>query len=133
LAATVVDVLELEAGSPFPGDSLARCWDSSSAPSHRPRSSSEPALSEVVPGDPLDRDSSGLPIKTWPLGALTEDGWAYIRREGNISEELFRLREDSKEQHNLAGDPAARLILERMREALRRHTAGPLVPNRFNR
>ena len=32
LAATVVDVLDLETGSPFPGKSLARYWDGSSAP-----------------------------------------------------------------------------------------------------
>ena len=31
--------------------------------------------------------------------------WSYIRREGDVHEELFHLREDPKEQHNLAGDP----------------------------
>jgi arylsulfatase A-like enzyme len=133
LAATIVDVLNLEAGSPFPGDSLARYWANRAAKAQLPRLSSERALSEVVPGDPLDRDSSGLPNKTWPLGALKGGDWSYIRREGEVTEQLFDMRQDAREQHNLAGDPAARPMLEQMREALRRSTSGPLVPQRFNR
>jgi hypothetical protein len=43
------------------------------------------------------------------------------------------LREDPKEQHDLAGEPSARPILEQMRAALNRLTVGPLVPERFNR
>ena len=37
LAATVVDVLDLESGSPFPGESLARFWDDGAAKRHRSR------------------------------------------------------------------------------------------------
>ena len=53
LASTIVDVLDLQAGSPFPGKSLARFWDRSS-PS--PSAPAERALSEVVPIDPLNPD-----------------------------------------------------------------------------
>ena len=68
----------------------------------------------------------------WPLAALNQGGWTYIRREGDIHEELFHLREDAKEAHNLAGATDAQAAIERMREALRRQTAGPLTPERFN-
>src|SRR5262249_51495763 len=127
------DVLGLEAGSPFPGYSLARSWNRTSPTSPLQRASSDPALAEVVPNDPLDRDSWGLPKKTWPLGSLNEGEWSYIRREGDLREELFHLRMDALEQRNLAGDPAAQPTLERMRGTLGRLTDGPLLPRRFSR
>ena len=133
LAATIVDVTGQAAGSPFPGNSLARFWVETSPTTPLQRASSDLALAEVVPDDPLHRDSSGFPQKTWPLGALNEGEWSYIRREGDLREELFHLREDAKEQHNLAGDPAAQPMLERMRGALGQLTAGPLWPQRFSR
>jgi hypothetical protein len=67
------------------------------------------------------------------LGALIDGEWSYIRREGDIREELFHLREDASEQHNLASDPAARSTVERKRSALGQLTGGPLSPQRFNR
>jgi hypothetical protein len=45
---------------------------------------------------------------------------------------LFHLQKDAQEQHNLADDPAARTVLEQMRQALDKLTAGPLTPSRFN-
>ena len=83
--------------------------------------------------DPLDCDPYGLPNKTWPMGALKTDEWSYIRREHDASEHLFHVRDDAKEQRDLAGDPAARPMLGQLREALRRQTGGPLVPDQFNR
>ncbi len=49
-----------------------------------------------------------------------------------MREELFHVREDAQQQHNLASDPAARPTLNRMRRALDELTAGPLTPERFN-
>ena len=69
----------------------------------------------------------------WPLGALAEGDWTYIRREGDVREELFHLRDDGQELHDLAGDAATRPILERMRQGLSHLTGGPLTPERFNR
>jgi arylsulfatase A-like enzyme len=135
LAATIVDVLGLEGGSPFPGSSLARHWDktSTTATALLPGASSDPALSEVVPGFATNVDSYGLPKKSWPLGALNDGDWSYIRGEGKVREELFRVSQDASEQHNLSRDPAAQPILERMRQTLGQLTGGPLVPQRFNR
>jgi arylsulfatase A-like enzyme len=133
VAATIVDVLGLEAGSPFPGASLARFWNAKERAAKKERGSSSPALAEVLPNDRSQRDSSGLPKKRWPLGVVVGGDWSYIRHEEEHREELFDLRADAKEQRNLAGDLAAVPTLERMRAALDRLTDGPLVPQRFNR
>jgi arylsulfatase A-like enzyme len=133
LAATIVDVLGLKAGSPFPGDSLARFWNGSSPTGPAQPAASDAALSEVVPIDPRYPDPAQLLEPRWPLAALSEGTWTYIRREGDVREELFDLRKDASELNNLAGDPAMEPTLERMRQALGRLTGGPLTPQRFNR
>jgi arylsulfatase A-like enzyme len=132
MAATIVDVLGMTAGSPFPGDSLARHWKKHLPAPDLGGAPTDQGLAEVVPNDPLNRDPSGLPKKTWPLGGLAEGEWSYIRREGDVREELFHLRNDGKEQRNLADDPDARPALDRMRSQLKKLTAGPLTPERFN-
>ncbi|HKI18595.1 MAG TPA: hypothetical protein VKA15_11975, partial [Isosphaeraceae bacterium] len=134
LAATVVDIAGLKAPSPFPGKSLSRFWkdSSDSRPATAEPAASGPALAEVVPNDPMDPDPARLLKPRWPLAALTGDDWSYIRREGDVHEELFHVREDAQEQHNLVDDPASRPVLQRMREALSQLTAGPLTPRRFN-
>lgn len=133
LAATIVDLLDLEANSPFPGSSLARLWNARPTTPPPTRGPSDPALSEVVPGFAANFDAHGLPRKTWPLGAVNDGEWSYIRREGNFREELFRVGTDTGEQRNLARDPATRPVLERMRQTLSRLTGGPLLPPRFHR
>jgi arylsulfatase A-like enzyme len=132
LAATVVDLLGLDAGAPFPGDSLARFWRET-GPTGKPRLTAAPPLSEVVPGLAINVDSYGRPKKSWPLGALNDGDWSYIRSEGNVREQLFHLSTDANEQRNLARDPAAQPILTRMRQAIFSLTGGPLLPERFNR
>ncbi len=132
LAATIVDELGFQEGSPFPGESLARFSHGSSPAALADPAAHDPALSEVVPFDGLNPDAAQLLKPRWPLGALAEGDWTYTRREGDVREELFHLREDAQELHNRAADPAMRPILERMRQALSRLTAGPLTPRRFN-
>ena len=133
LAATIVDVTGQKAGSPFPGVSLARFWKGARTQPHQ--FSAEPALAEVVPNPelvPHDRGAAGAAKPTWPLGSLHEAEWSYIRREGDLQEELFYLRDDAKQEHNLAADPTARPTLERMRKSLGQITGGPLLPERFH-
>jgi arylsulfatase A-like enzyme len=129
LAATVVDVLGLGDDAHFPGVSLARFWNNSKGGS---LTSSDPALSEVVPLDARNPDPGQVLTRRLPMAALTEDDWTFIRREADGREELFSRRDDSAEQHNLAGDSAMWSTLERMRAALHRLTAGPLTPDRFS-
>ena len=115
-------------GSPFPGDSLTRFWNDAE-PLVRPKqSSSDSALAEVVPNNPGKRDYWGLPEERPPLGAVKDGEWSYIRQEEDVHEALFHLREDAKEVHNRAGDPAAQTILQQMRATLDRLTGGPLLP-----
>jgi len=132
LPATIVDVLGPRTGSPFPGNSLARFWNGSASGPARV-AASEQVLSEVVPMGPFGPNPSRWPDKPrWPVAALTEGDWTYIRREGKVAEELYRVRGDARELHDLAGDPAMQSAMERMRAALGRLTAGPLTPERFN-
>ncbi len=134
LAATIVDVTGQAKGSPFPGRSLARFWDGSGPAAVEGSSTVEPALAEVIsnpnaPGIPKDQ---AIPKPYWPLAALKETDWTYLRREKDKREELFHLKEDAREERNLVSDPAAKGTLERMRAALGRMTGGPLLPERFS-
>jgi arylsulfatase A-like enzyme len=132
LAATIVELADFKAASPFPANSLARFWNASATASAK-AAASEQVLSELVPLPSTDRGPSPRADKTrWPLAALTEGDWTYIRREGEVREELFHMRDDAWERHNLADDPAMRPTLTRMRRALDELTAGPLTPERFN-
>jgi hypothetical protein len=67
----------------------------------------------------------------WPVAALTDGEWSYIRREGDVREELYHNAEDAGQRRNLASEPAMQSTLERMRKIVGRLTAGPLTPRRF--
>jgi arylsulfatase A-like enzyme len=134
LPATIVDLLGLADGAPFPGRSLARFWDPASAPAGAGDGgpSREPALSELVPTDPLDSDPVHMLQERRAWAALAEGDRVYIHGEGIEPGELYDLRADPRQSHNLAGDPAMRPVVGRMREALDRLTAGPLTHDRLN-
>jgi arylsulfatase A-like enzyme len=131
LAATIVDIAGWGADSPFPGASLGRLWRPSSVPPG-PDQPGEGALAELVPNETLAPGAPGPSRRPWPLAALTEGGWSYIRREGEVHEELYHLREDPRQQHDVAASAGSRPRLERMRDDLSRQTHGPLTPDRFN-
>jgi arylsulfatase A-like enzyme len=135
IATTIVDLAGCPARAPFPGESLSRFWRDSAGSTPASKvglGASERALAEVVPNDLTDPDPARVLKPRWPLAALAEGEWSYIRREGDVHEELFHVQEDAQEQHNLAEDPSMQPVLERMRDALRELTAGPLTPQRFN-
>jgi arylsulfatase A-like enzyme len=133
LPATIVDLLGFAEGSPFPGSSLAKLWQKAPAQPGAESAGRSPALSEVVPLDGFNPDPAQLLTPRWPLAALSDRGWNYVRREGDVREELFNVGSDAGEQNNLATDPAAATTLARMRQALQSGTAGPLTPDRFKR
>ena len=134
LATTITDVAGFEGSSVFPGESLARyrLGTASAAPVNA-NAAPDRAIAEVVPFDPRNPDPAQMLEPRWPLGALAEGDWTYIRREGDVREELFHLRDDRQELHDLASDAAMRPVLERMRQTLSHLTGGPLTPERFNR
>jgi hypothetical protein len=132
LAATIAEIPDLKTAAPFPGDSLARFWKGPVSESSAAVDANQ-TLSEVVPLDSFGSDPSQWPYRArWPLAALTLGEWVYIRREGNVQEELYGVRDHIPGRQNLASDPAMQPTLERMRGALGRLTGGPLTPERFN-
>jgi arylsulfatase A-like enzyme len=132
LPATIVDVLGFKENSPFPGNSLARYWNGT-APAPADPILPGGVLSEVIPLDPLNPDPAQLLTQPWPLAALSDGEWTYIRRDGDVREELYHADNDALEQKNLAADPAMVRTLDRMRKALSHLTGGSLTPDRFSR
>ena len=128
VAATVVDLLGFNQGSPFPGSSLARFWNGADHPASGEPADANWALSELIPHDPEPQRVN----TRWPIAAVSAGDWTLIRREGDVREELFQASTDAAEMHNLAAEPALQTTLERMRQAMGRFTAGPLTPERFN-
>ncbi len=129
MAATIVDLVGLKAGSPLPGNSLTRLWKRPDLAEPAQPVSASPSLAEVVP-DPRKREVA----KTLsPQAAFKDAEWSYMRREADSREKLFHLSDDANEMHDLAADPSSWTTLERMRSALDRLTAGPLLPGRFSR
>jgi arylsulfatase A-like enzyme len=116
LPATVLDRLGLEAGSPFPGRTLARCWDPARAPDRAP---GESILSETGIGEKPFDPRSRVPALRGPLRALAAGPHVYIRGDDG-GEELFDLDSDPSESHNLARAPGSRPVLDRFRDDLAR-------------
>jgi arylsulfatase A-like enzyme len=126
LPATILDLLGIKSGSPFPGASLARFWNGTAAPT-----TAEPLLSELVATDRLNPDPSELLRTRRAVSSLAEGDWVYIRREGVVEDELYNLRDDPHEMNNLAADPNWRTQREHLRATMDRMTGGPLTRDRF--
>jgi hypothetical protein len=50
---------------------------------------------------------------------------------GRYPGRTVHLGDDAKDEHNLASDPKSQPMLDRMRQAVGKLTAGPLLPERF--
>lgn len=110
LPATVADLVGLGRESPFPGHSLAQHW------------SSTPAT--AVGDGTLILTETADELSTAPTGAITgrslvAGSTLYIRKKDG-SEELYDLAVDPAELHDMGGDPQARPILLRFRDAMHR-------------
>ena len=117
LAATIVDIAGFKAGSPFPGahwSGSVRVITGAGFRWHR----RQPGPSELAHEIPPYSRSPEFDVLRWPMAALIEGDWSYFRRDGELRELLFNVREDPGEQHNRANDPAMLPTLERMRQAL---------------
>jgi hypothetical protein len=118
LPATIVDLIGLGEGSPFPGRSLARFW--ADPPAAAPPAEAELVLSELASPNPADPNRGRSPAYRGPLVALAEGDFVYIRNEGDGGEELFNQRTDPHEFVNLAGAEAMHPVLRRFRDHLQR-------------
>ena len=135
LPSTIVDLLDLEAGAPFPGQSLAALWgdraSSAGADTQGPRPS--PAIAEVIPTDTLGPDPARLLENRAVWASLSEDDWSYlwVLLGGKVHEALFDLRADPGESRNLVEEVTQQPTLQRMRATLDRTTVRPLALERF--
>jgi arylsulfatase A-like enzyme len=135
LPSTIVDLLDLEAGAPFPGRSLAPLWGdpASSAGALTQGPGPSPAISEVIPTDPSDPEPAHLLENraVWASLAEGDSSYLWILAGGTVHEALFDLRADPRESRNLAEEVARQPTLQRMRATLDRMTVGPLAVERF--
>jgi arylsulfatase A-like enzyme len=116
LPATIVDVLGLAHGSPFPGDSLAGLWRESLPGSGSARPGG--VLSELPRPNPYDPNHGRSPAYRGPLASVADGDFVYIRNHGDGGEELYDELEDPDEARDLSREPAKRPILERLRRRL---------------
>ena len=134
LPSTIVDLLDLEVGAPFPGQSLAPLWGdpASSAGADTQGSGPSPAISEVIPTDPLDPDPRTCrriaPCgPRWPRAIRATSGSSWEAR----STRRCSTCADPRETRNLVEEVAQQPTLQRMRATLDRMTVGPLAVERF--
>jgi arylsulfatase A-like enzyme len=120
LPATIVDVVGLADGSPFPGRSLAGLAPDSPASVGRGAYTVDGALSELAEPNPASPSQGRSPAARGSLVALARGDYVYIRNEGDGREELFNERDDPQELVNQAGFEAMQPILREFRERLRR-------------
>jgi arylsulfatase A-like enzyme len=122
LPATIVDLVGLSDGAPFPGRSMAKLWRDRPTAAAPGVVASDGAISELAEPNPT-RPSLGLsPGARGPLSSLAEGDYLYIRNERDGREQLFDERRDPAESINCAGHEAMRSILLRMRQQLARST-----------
>jgi arylsulfatase A-like enzyme len=124
LPATILDLVDLTAESPFPGRSLAGLWQHASSGDAANVNDLDGAISELSDPNPANPSKGRSPASRGPLISLAKGDLVYIRNEGDGSEELFNAREDPHELINRAGIEAMRPVLERIRQRLNQIRAG---------
>jgi arylsulfatase A-like enzyme len=115
LPATVVDLLALSAGAPFPGRSLAAYWHS--APGKLPQGITTPALSEQISATEFQRERGSGRGQIRFRMSLVARGHHYLR-DGFGTEALYDLRRDPFELANLVGSSNDSHALELFRKML---------------
>jgi arylsulfatase A-like enzyme len=113
LPATVVDLVGLADGSPFPGNSLAALWRDH-AELHRP-GRNELVLSELSAPNPINPNAGRSPAYRGPLISIADGELVYIRNEKDQSEQLFDIRDDPRELTNRASSARFADTVERFR------------------
>ncbi len=129
IPATIVDLLDVSPGSPFPGASLARFW--------RRRATAMtgvegPVVSEAALLGKVSTNLAGPPAWRGKMSSLVAGGMTYIRNADG-SEELYDVAGDPGQNSNRAHSGDLQPVLDNLRAALRGvcpeinwTTAGPL-------
>ena len=113
LPATVVDLIDPAARSPFPGRTLAATW------SDRASSTRAPVIAELDEPPDADPNKGSSPVCAGPLRTLIDDQFHYIRRADG-REELYRTTTDPAEREDLGSVPRFAATLDRFRALLNR-------------
>jgi arylsulfatase A-like enzyme len=116
IPATIVDLVGLESEAVFSGRTLARFWQ---GPDQVPADDPEPFVVAQTSGKSWVADHK--PISKGNMTSVLVDG-LHLIRNGDGTEELYDIRADPWEQHNLVDEPALAAALERLRVL-----AAPLV------
>lgn len=111
LPATIVEMLDLAKGSPFPGSSLSRFFRPGLGP---PESRLDPVLSEVGHQTTM-APTPGVPASLGPARALTMEKEVYIRN-GDGGEELYDRVQDPGETQNRISAGSVPQSVEQYRE-----------------
>lgn len=98
LPATVVDLLGLGAGAPFPGRSLARYWSNDEEAS----AIDDPVIASVDGPVHTAPNQGRSPVFSGPMKAVARGGRVYIRN-GDGREELYEVDVDPSQTRDLAG------------------------------
>jgi arylsulfatase A-like enzyme len=124
LPSTIVALVGLGKGAPFPGRSLATLWRDPSV--EGVGADSDGTVSELQSPNPARPNQGRSPARRGPLISLADGDFVYIRNEGDGTEELFNERDDPRELTNQAGVDALKPVLERFRASLARIKPGAL-------
>ena len=117
LPATIVDLVGLGAGSPFPGKSLARFWRNSPSGGVDSSRETDPVVSELKePNSSTGGDRERSPARHGPLISLAADNFVYIRNERDGSERLFDERTDPGEFTDKSKEESIRPVLTEFRQ-----------------
>ena len=124
LPATILDLVGVGAGVAY---SWAGRWRISGVTLRAGADSADVggAISELPMSNPYYPNQGRAPADRGPLTALAEGDFAYIRNDGDGTEELFNERDDPQEIHNLVQVPAMQDVLERLRRHLDATKANP--------
>jgi arylsulfatase A-like enzyme len=115
LPATIVDVLGLSEGSPFPGRSLARFWSDAEATAP----AAEPILASVDGPAHASPNQGRSPVFRGPMKAVASGARVYIR-DAEGREELFDVDADPGQTRDLADLDESKADLERLRDEMDR-------------
>jgi arylsulfatase A-like enzyme len=125
LPATIVDLVGLGTGSPFPGRSLARIGYESSRGATPDTDDACWVFSQLASPNPALPNQGRSPGSRGSLSSLAEGDLVYIRNERDGTEELFNERDDPRELLNRAGVAAMQPVLRRFRERLEQIKSRP--------
>jgi arylsulfatase A-like enzyme len=118
LPATIVDLLDLEARSPFPGKSLARFWRKDPSKGVEMSGAADPVVSELRAQNPAWPNRGRSPAARGALISLAAGKFVYIRNERDGSEQLFDERGDPQELSDLSRVESMRPVLDNFRHRL---------------